>query len=135
MKEPDKPRLGPTLLNCLKAVDYIPSQTQKAMAPIMFSHDPSKGYKVPKAWVHGDCAVEIDLINGVDGEVTTFDNLGTIALGLAVVCVEKTAPHLGGQAEIGSRSSLEIVIIRWGASRNSTVSWKTHGISQKAAVE
>lgn len=107
----------------------------------MFSHDPSKGYKVPKIWVHGDCAIEIDLINGVDGEVATFDNLGNIALGLTISCVEKTAPHLGGKAEIGSRGSLEVVVIRWGASgrwgasTNSTVTLKTDDLSQKAAVE
>ena len=107
----------------------------------MFSHDPSKGYKVPKTWVHGDCAIEIDLINGADGEVATFDNIGNIALGLARVCVEKTAPHLGGQAEIGSQGLLEVVVVRWGASgrwgalRNSTVSLKTHGATQEAAVE
>jgi len=141
LKEPDKPRLGPTLLNCFTAVSYIPSSTQKSKAPIMFSHDPSKGYKVPKTWVHGDCAIEIDLIKGVDGEVATFDNLGNIALGLAIVCVEKTAPHLGGLAQIGSQGSLEVVVVRWGASgrwgasRNSTISLKTHGVSQKAAID
>lgn len=105
------------------------------MAPIMFSHDPSKGYKVPKTWVHGDCAVEIDLIDGVDEEVATFEHLGDIALGLAVFCVEKTAPHLGGQAEIGSRNSLEVAVVRCGVSRNSTIPLRTHGVSQNVAVE
>ena len=141
MKEPDKPRLGPTLLNCYQAVAYIPTDTDKSKAPIMFSHDPSKGYKIPKTWVHGDCAIEIDLKEGVDGEVATFDNVGNIALGLAVVCVEKTPPHLGGLAQIGSEGALKVVVFRWGASsrwglsRNSTASLGTHGVSQEAAVD
>ena len=46
-QKPGTPQIiGPTILDCYKAIEFIPTDTDKSLAPIIFSHDPKAGYRV-----------------------------------------------------------------------------------------
>ena len=121
--DPDERQvIRPTLTDCYRAVGYIPASSEKSKAPIIFSHDPQAGYLVPKKWIHGDCGVEIDLKKDADEETTTFDFLGTVALGLVELCVKKRPPHLGGLAAVGNQHHLQVLVFGWRPPQNLSTS-------------
>lgn len=121
--------IGPTLTDCYQAIAYIPSGTDKSRAPIVFSHDSKAGYQVPKKWIYGDCGIDIDLKKDAETEVSTFNYIGNIALGLAEYCVKKTPPYLGGLSEIGENSRLQVILYGWRPQKNVTISQENEGLS------
>ena len=110
---PSQPQLTPlTYAACKRAVQNIPIG-EKALAPIIFSHNPDAGFQVPHTWNYGGCVIMIDTVEDDAEETTTFAAVFKRAFDLAVECVIKP-PHLGGRSKLGATQMLEIAIIESG---------------------
>ena len=105
-----QPQLRPlTFTTCRQAVQRI-HLSEKASAPITFSHDPDAGFRVPYSWSYGDCVVRIDIVEADAEETTTFAEVFMAGIEIAIDCVIKP-PHLGGKSKLGRTQMLEMAII------------------------
>ena len=82
---------------------------EKALAPVSFSREPDAGFPVPSKWDHGDCIVEIDVLQEGEKEISTFAAIFKRAFNIAVDCVIKP-PNLGGHGLVGTNQRLGVVI-------------------------
>ena len=107
---PGQPQILPTTYAaCKQAFQSIPMR-EKAFAPIVFSHNPAAGFKVPHSWSHGGCVVRIDVVTPDAEETTTFAAIFQRAFELSAECVIKP-PHFGGKSLLGKTDMLEILVI------------------------
>ena len=106
---PGEPQL--TLIKyveCKQAIRKIP-MGGKALAPVSFGREPDAGFPVPFKWDHGDCIVEIDVLQEGETETSTFAAIFKRAFDIAVDCVIKP-PNLGGHGLVGTNERLGVVI-------------------------
>lgn len=107
-KLPDDPLLRTSYEQCYEAMTQI-TQGDKINAPIYFSRDPSLGFRLPHAWVHGTCVIEIDVHPTDKGDITTMTDIAKAAITISILCLEEWH-HLGGRQNVGEKEVLNIVI-------------------------
>ena len=95
-------------IECKQAIRKIP-MGEKALAPLSFGRTPDAGFTVPSKWDHGDCTVEIDVLQEGEKEISTFAAIFKRAFDIAVDCVIKP-PNLGGHGLVGNNERLGVVI-------------------------
>ena len=95
-------------IDCKQAIRKIP-MGEKALAPVSFGREPGAGFPVPNKWEHGDCTIEIDVLQEGEEEVSTFAAIFKRAFDIAVDCVIKP-PNLGGHGLVGRNERLGVVI-------------------------
>ena len=114
---PNEPQLMPlTYSACKQAILKIPV-SDKAYAPIVFSRNPTAGFRLPYSWSHGGCIVIIDVTTTDAEETATFSEVFERAFELSIECVIRP-PHLGGKCLLGTTDMLEITIIEPGVRKS-----------------
>lgn len=77
---------------------------------IKFSHDPSKGVKVPKIFSEKTCVFEIDLPARYEAYYeASFKDIAFGANEIAAPCIYEE-PHLGGLTKIGDDGVLNLFV-------------------------
>ena len=115
---PSGPQLMPlTYSACKQAIQKIP-MSDKAYAPIVFSRNPTAGFRVPHSWSHGGCVVIVDVTTADAEETTTFSEVFERAFELSIECVIRP-PHFGGKCLLGMKDKLQIAIIESGVRKSS----------------
>jgi len=94
---------------CREAISSVPMGGQ-SLKPITFSRSAAAGFQVPAHWDHGNCAVEIDVMEDGDEENTTFAAIVKRAFDLVIECVIRP-PHFGGRSFIGEDEKLVVSIV------------------------
>ncbi|KAI4289815.1 MAG: hypothetical protein L6R35_000922 [Caloplaca aegaea] len=82
----------------------------KSSAPMRFSRNADRGFKVPHHWVSSSCVVIIDLVEGKDDTMKLSEIAFTAAL-ISSLCVGRPGlPDLGGSDLAGPRMSMKVVV-------------------------
>ena len=102
--QPEEPLLKTTYADCWPAMRLI-AVGDKINAPIYFSRDPEVGYKLPNAWAHGTCVIEIDVDPPNEGDITTMVEIAKGAIEISMLCIEEW-PNLGGRHRVGEKQVL-----------------------------
>lgn len=106
---PDEPQIKLiTYKQCREVIGQIPIG-EKGLAPVSFSRDSSRGYKVPDSWKFGNCEVVIDMAQGIEEEVATWAAILKRAFDIVIECVVHQ-PHLGGLSLLGANQNLKISV-------------------------
>ena len=107
-KPPDDPLLRTTSEQCHGAMTQI-TRGDKINAPIYFSRDPSLGFRLPHAWAHDTCVIEIDAYPVDEGDITTMIDIAKAAITISMLCIEQW-PFLGGRQHVGEKEVINIFI-------------------------
>ena len=79
---------------------------------MIFSRDPTKGYKLPEKITSGSCNIVIDILSGDDVEDTeSLAVIKAFAVQMTITCVVDQ-PHykLGGRVQLGQSGSLWLFV-------------------------
>ena len=85
----------------------------KVDAPMDFSRDETKGYRVPKVWENGGCVIVLHGVDQVDkSAVDTFSLalVAHVAEKIIVDCVEGPSAHIGEEAKLGPLEIFGIIV-------------------------
>ncbi|KAL8989723.1 MAG: hypothetical protein Q9177_001451 [Variospora cf. flavescens] len=103
------PLLRPTPRDCASIIDMI-GEGDKSSAPMHFSRNADRGFKVPHHWVSSSCVVIIDLVEGKDDTMKLSEIAFTATL-ISSLCVGRPGlPDLGGSDLAGPRMSMKVVV-------------------------
>ena len=106
---PDAPFNKPKFDDCASLIDLI-VVGDKASAPMQFSRDPQRGFRVPHGWINDTCTIVIDLWNGKDDTM----KLTEIAFTAATVmhfCIGRSGhPNLDGRGFAGPTMSMTVIL-------------------------
>ena len=106
-----QPQRIPALrIDCFTIAIRMAKRIHRADLPIKWSHDSSKGSKVPRKFFWKTCVLEIDLPPGQGGAwEASFGDIALAANEIDIPCVHDD-PHLGGLSKIGEESMLDIFL-------------------------
>ncbi|KAI4250899.1 MAG: hypothetical protein LQ352_005194 [Teloschistes flavicans] len=114
---PSNAPLAPvTISDCLSVIEWI-NEGDKADAPINFSRDKQRGFKVPHNWLNDSCVVVIDVEDGRDMTMTMAQIAFAAAKIMAYCFGRHGLPDLGGRDNAGPE--LQMMVILAGLKRRS----------------
>ncbi|MCJ1471464.1 hypothetical protein MMC13_000103 [Lambiella insularis] len=89
----------------------IISQGDKVQAPMMFSRDREKGFKLPHALQHKSCMIGFDSTVGED-DIATLEDIAIALLEIIIECVANVDAYgFGGGQQVGERGHLSAIIL------------------------
>lgn len=97
------------LEDCLSLIDMV-HEGDKVHAPMVFSHDPKRGYKVPHHWSNNTCVLIIDLLDGIDATMKLSEIAFTAATIIALCVGRPGQPHLGGRDLAGPSQKMDVIL-------------------------
>ncbi|KAL8627508.1 hypothetical protein Q9189_006798 [Teloschistes chrysophthalmus] len=95
--------------DCLSVIEMI-REGDKTHAPINFSRDKQRGFKVPHNWLIDSCVVVIDLEDGQDAVMTMTDIAFAAAKIMAYCFGRKGLPDLGGRDNTGPDLGMMVIL-------------------------
>ena len=85
----------------------------KTFAPMDFSADETKGYKVPKVWGCGRCQVvlhALDVDPSIAEDTFTLALVAQVASDIIEICIRRKPSQIGGNAKLGPKKIFEVVV-------------------------
>lgn len=110
-QRPHLPRLNPPImLDCLNVASFI-IHGDKSSAPMTFSRNPSRGFRVPYYWDHlpGTCVVYIDMISSADEDTFPMTWIASKVADIVETCLmDRPMPGLGGCDLVGPNQRMRV---------------------------
>lgn len=105
----DVPLHRPNPKDCQDLIKMI-TVGDKASAPINFSRNLGRGFKVPHHWVQDSCVVIIDLLEDKD-EIMKLTEIAFAAQLVSAICIGRPGyPDLGGSELAGPRMGMKVAV-------------------------
>ncbi|KAL8940073.1 MAG: hypothetical protein Q9216_003011 [Gyalolechia sp. 2 TL-2023] len=82
----------------------------KAMAPMHFTEDDQRGFKVPFAWGHDSCQIVINNITPHAEATFPIVLIAHLAAEIAEACIVGTPANLGGDVKLGAHGQFEVIV-------------------------
>lgn len=103
------PVVKPKLDDCVSVVDMI-QEGDKSSAPMQFSRDSARGFRVPHYWVNNTCSVKIDLV-GRDEDTMKLSEIAFVAASILYLCIGRPGhPNLGGIDMAGPWLTMRVMV-------------------------
>jgi len=110
-QRPHLPHLNPPImLDCLNVASFI-IHGDKSSAPMTFSRNPSRGFRVPYSWDHlpGTCVVYIDMISNADEDTFPMTWIASKVADIVETCLmDHPMPGLGGRDLVGPKQRMRV---------------------------
>ncbi|KAI4226786.1 MAG: hypothetical protein L6R36_002926 [Xanthoria steineri] len=95
--------------DCYVALQYL-LRGEKTMAPIHFTEDDRKGFRIPHAWGHGSCQVIIQNLIPRAEETFSFALIAHLGAEVTEACVLDRPGSVGGEVKVGDRNLFQIIV-------------------------
>ncbi|KAI4247911.1 MAG: hypothetical protein L6R42_009468, partial [Xanthoria sp. 1 TBL-2021] len=95
--------------DCYVALQYL-LRGEKAMAPIHFTEDEGRGFRIPYAWGHESCQVIIKNRIPKAEETFSFALIAHLGAEITEACVLDRPGSIGGDVKLGDRDLFEVVV-------------------------
>lgn len=95
--------------DCYVALQYL-LRGEKTMAPIHFTEDEGRGFRIPYAWGHESCQVIIKNRIPKAEETFSFALIAHLGAEITEACVLDRPGSLGGDVKLGDRDLFEVVV-------------------------
>ncbi|KAL9582473.1 MAG: hypothetical protein Q9212_003281 [Teloschistes hypoglaucus] len=106
---PSAPLKPADIPDCQSVIDWI-GEGDKTHAPINFSRDKQRGFKVPHNWQNDSCVVVIDVEDGQDA-VMTMSEIAFAAAKIMAYCFgRRHLPDLGGRDNTGPNLGMMVIL-------------------------
>ncbi|KAL8818957.1 MAG: hypothetical protein Q9223_002521 [Gallowayella weberi] len=96
--------------DCYVALQYL-LRGDKTMAPIQFTIDERRGFRVPFAWAHDTCQVIINNLTPTSEETFSFALIAHLGAEITESCIwENGGRAIGGDVRVGNKELFEVVV-------------------------
>ncbi|KAI4098257.1 MAG: hypothetical protein LQ339_006516 [Xanthoria mediterranea] len=95
--------------DCYVALQYL-LRGEKTMAPIHFTEDDRKGFRIPYAWGHGSCQVIIQNLIPRAEETFSFALIAHLGAEVTEACVMDRPGSVGGEVKVGDRDLFQVIV-------------------------
>lgn len=82
----------------------------KALAPMHFTEDARRGFKVPFAWGFDSCQIVINNVTPRAEDTFPMVLIAHLAAEITEACIYRTPGNLGGDVKVGSHDQFEVLV-------------------------
>lgn len=80
------------------------------MAPMHFTEDERRGFKVPFAWGHDSCQIIINNLTPNAEDTFSIVLIAHLAAEITEACIMSTPAKLGGDVKVGDQDLFEVIV-------------------------